>query len=582
MHRYSVYLTLLMVFVSCVALAGPSLSRAEPLVLSTESSYWPITAANLSVTDALPLSVDAESVMDGEFEFVPKQDSSSVPVLDGKGKTIWGSFQLRNPRDTPIAINTVIKYSFLDRIDWFWRNGDGALSQVTSGLRSPAGQGTAPSRFPMIEFLMQPGETRDVYFKVRSDTIVILPIRVYERARWLREETIDLMALGVVVGCLLTMLLLGCLFYLTFRSAAFLWFGGFCLTSIAYLGITSGIGKAYLWPQSTLPFQQPLWLVMGLGLVVNVFFVASFLGTRDCAPRYHKLLLMIAAVSLLVCFNSWLPNGFSLLVFVVSTGLGPLAILGGALVLWRRGVSGAGLIAISWIPNQLGLMWAYLRSFDVVPYFDGNHYTMPVTIMLTALAFMWALHRMSSKAEHEATHDQLTELPNRTLFDRRISKPSQRSGRSVGVMQIDLDGFKGINDNFGHPAGDFVLQTVADRLRRLCGARGDAFRTGGDEFIVLCHRRTRKEDVEALAASIVAEVSQPMEFKGETLNVGASVGIAYPLEDKESILNAIDEADQALYEAKAKGKGQVAAAASFGGLAHNRRSSDASSGRSSD
>ncbi|GAB5415006.1 MAG: hypothetical protein Cons2KO_26090 [Congregibacter sp.] len=567
-------LALLCSLACCALLLEPASTRASTLLLTADKNFWQVSETHLSVTDKLPGDADLAVVMDEGVPWKSHVDRSPVPVLEGKGKTIWGHFQLTNPRKTAVSIHAVIRYSFLERIDWYWQDGSGQIVHKLGGQRTPVGAGEGPSRFPMIEFVLQAGETRDVYFRVRSDTIVILPVRVYERARWLAEETFDLMVLGVVFGCLFTMLLLGGLFYGTFRHAAFLWFGGFCLNSIAYLAITTGIGKAYLWPASTLPFQQPLWLVMGLGLLVNVFFVSSFLDTRQKAPRYHKLLMTIAAVSFLVCLTAWLPPWLTGIVFVISTGLGPVAILGGAFVLWRRGVNGAGLIAISWIPNQIGLIWAYLRSFDVVPYFDGNHYTMPLTIMLNALAFMWALHRQSSQAEHEATHDQLTELPNRTLFDRRISKQTQRSGRSVGVMQIDLDGFKGINDNYGHSAGDFVLQAVADRLRKLCESSGDAFRTGGDEFIVLCHRRTRKEDVEALAARIVEEVSLPIEFNGDTLRVGASVGVAYPLEGRDNILNAIDEADAALYQAKARGKGQVAAAASFGDLAHNRRRGD--------
>ena len=575
MHPSIASLLLCLLLASALAAADAEVEAAGAVDLSPDRSLWAVTESQLSLADSLPEAVDISAVSHGEFDEQFSPSESAVPVFDGNDRTVWGRLPLRNDREVPVAINVVIKYTFFERIDWYWRESDGRTQQSSAGQRVPMPAGASPSRFPMAEFVVAPGETRVLYFKVRSDTLIVMPIRVYEHAEWVASETLDLMALGIFVGCLFTMFLVGSLFYLTFRSPAFLWFGAYCLISIVYLGLTSGVGKAYFWPGSTSTLLQPLWLVMGVALIINVFFVSAFLKTREHAPRYHRLLMAVAAVSVLVCLNDPLPLWLSGLVFVVATGLGPIAILGGALVLWLRGVSGAGLIVISWIPYQIGLMWAYLRSFDLVPYFDGNHYTMPVTSTLTALAFMWALHRQSSQAEHEATHDQLTDLPNSTLFDRRISQSNQQSGRSVGVMQIDLDGFKSINDTFGHSAGDFVLQTVADRLRSVCGSNGDAFRTGGDEFIVLCHRRTRKEDVEALANAIVEEISKPIDYNGDELAVGASVGLAYPVESRESILSAIDEADAALYEAKARGKGQVATAASFGEPLHNRRSSDA-------
>lgn len=264
-------LALLCSLACCALLLEPASTRASTLLLTADKNFWQVSETHLSVTDKLPGDADLAAVMDEGVPWKPLVDRSPVPVLEGKGKTIWGHFQLTNPRKTAVSIHAVIRYSFLERIDWYWQDGSGQIVHKLGGQRTPVGAGEGPSRFPMIEF---------------------------------------------------------------------------------------------------------------------------------------------------------------------------------------------------------------------------------------------------------------------------------------------------------------VLQAVADRLRKLCESSGDAFRTGGDEFIVLCHRRTRKEDVEALAARIVEEVSLPIEFNGDTLRVGASVGVAYPLEGRDNILNAIDEADAALYQAKARGKGQVAAAASFGGLAHNRRRGD--------
>lgn len=556
----------LVVFLPLLVLGiGVSAAYAQPtpVVLASDASYTKVEPENLLLSETIPADASIEEVLAGIYRDSFLAATTPVPVLDGWERTIWGHVRLENPGKELLAVNLVAKYTSLDRIDWYQpRAGVEPVRSVSGQLVVLDPEGLR-GRFPEVAVRLQPGQTQDVYFRVRSDTVVILPLRVYEASSWQAANVLDVLMFGLLLGCLITMSLFGCIFFMTFRLRAYLWFALFCFAASAHVFLTSGIGKAYLWPGQTVDLLFLMFVFQGLAMGSTALFVASFLNAREQAPRYNRIVQIIAGFSFLTCLATPLPMWIVVLAMIVSTGIGPLLIFGGAIRLWRLGVAGAGLVVLSWIPNQTGIVWAYLRSFNAVSYFDANHYTLPVTCTLTALAFMWALHRRTAEAEYSATHDQLTKLPNRVLFDRAISRPPPPTRRSIGIMQVDLDGFKAVNDTYGHTAGDFVLQTVAERLRLICEENGITFRTGGDEFIVLCNRRTRREDVQQLANQIIESVAQPIAWQDHTLTVGASIGVAFPLEGRETILTAIDEADAALYEAKARGKGQVALSASF-------------------
>ena len=163
------------------------------------------------------------------------------------------------------------------------------------------------------------------------------------------------------------------------------------------------------------------------------------------------------------------------------------------------------------------------------------------------------------RATEMAYHDPLTGLPNRrALIDTLDKHMGEGEGTSApfDLMFIDLDRFKGINDVYGHLAGDQVLRIVADRLRDTLDKGEKIYRMGGDEFaVVQCHKACEVHDVEKLARRIIVSLSQPIEDKGILHHIGASVGIAkYPVDAKDR-LNLMRRADVALYRAKENGRG---------------------------
>ena len=169
------------------------------------------------------------------------------------------------------------------------------------------------------------------------------------------------------------------------------------------------------------------------------------------------------------------------------------------------------------------------------------------------------LHRESTADElqHAATHDALTGLANRARFfgELRRTNEDDPSGSLLGVVYIDLDGFKPVNDAHGHATGDAVLKVVARRLERIVRETDTLARLGGDEFAVICPGVSDASQLHSLAERIVAATGQPISIDGVEVTIGSSVGLAVAPPAAFDSAALIDAADGALYEAKRAGRG---------------------------
>jgi diguanylate cyclase (GGDEF)-like protein len=154
---------------------------------------------------------------------------------------------------------------------------------------------------------------------------------------------------------------------------------------------------------------------------------------------------------------------------------------------------------------------------------------------------------------HLANHDPLTGLPNRRLLFELLQKTfdiALRSGAKVGVVYIDLDDFKPINDRFGHPAGDRALVAIAGRLRSTLRAADTVARVGGDEFVAVLASMKDRADIALAAGKILDAGGQPFMIDGKSCKVGFSMGIAVFPEDGSSIERVVGAADSAMYRVK--------------------------------
>ncbi|MCD1258314.1 diguanylate cyclase [Paenibacillus athensensis] len=161
----------------------------------------------------------------------------------------------------------------------------------------------------------------------------------------------------------------------------------------------------------------------------------------------------------------------------------------------------------------------------------------------------------------QAYHDALTGLPNRALFGERLQAGVQAAARqagSLGLLFLDLDGFKRVNDTLGHDIGDLLLQSVAERLRACIGPEDLAARMGGDEFTVIVGGAPKEADIRHLSERILGALAVPFTLNGHEAAVSASIGLCLYPQHGEDVQTLMKHADLAMYAAKEAGKNRVA------------------------
>ncbi|MCO8277727.1 GGDEF domain-containing protein [Actinoplanes sp. TRM 88003] len=308
-----------------------------------------------------------------------------------------------------------------------------------------------------------------------------------------------------------------------------------------------------------------LYPVGDVVLLAGTLFIALSPGARTAPTR-----LLLAATGVYLGMDL----GYNLLPYVLDWSwvdrLGPLVMLGNALIiaaglhpdraeLTRVGDRSHVLHPARVVFLGLALMTAPLLAM-LQSGFNGRGIVL-ITATLGCAAFVLARfttavreqERFQAQLAFQARHDALTGLANRIELGDRLSRLRPGPDAPVSVLYLDLDGFKQVNDEHGHEAGDAVLQVVSRRLSAAVRETDLVTRLGGDEFVLLCPVASPAEAAE-LADRVVHDLTRPIVWQGLTLHVGVSIGVATDAGDASS--NLIRRADHAMYEAKREGRGR--------------------------
>ncbi len=202
------------------------------------------------------------------------------------------------------------------------------------------------------------------------------------------------------------------------------------------------------------------------------------------------------------------------------------------------------------IKTESALLWIELQ----ISCFQNRHQVQE----LLAVGRDISTHRVTEEQlRHMATHDALTELPNRLLLSDRLRMTiarSRRTGQGFSVAMIDLDGFKKVNDVLGHPIGDDLLRMATTRLGKALRDSDTLARVGGDEFVAILPGTVTHAEIRIVSNRLIGTLQSPFEVQGHTIYIGASVGVAVYPEHGEDEIRLLAHADTAMYRAKDTGK----------------------------
>jgi diguanylate cyclase (GGDEF)-like protein len=199
-------------------------------------------------------------------------------------------------------------------------------------------------------------------------------------------------------------------------------------------------------------------------------------------------------------------------------------------------------------------IYTLLRIYapGVAAHIEDEAWNLPKFLAAASMILVLLEHGIAS-ATHLATHDELTALPNRRLYERRVTNAITRARRGdtgFALVVIDLNGFKTVNDTLGHQAGDELLQTVAARLRNVVRHTDTLARTGGDEFTAILELVGDITDVDHIPGAITQALREPITIQGRPCLVTASVGVAAYPTDGTTTTDLTTVADQRMYRHK--------------------------------
>lgn len=219
--------------------------------------------------------------------------------------------------------------------------------------------------------------------------------------------------------------------------------------------------------------------------------------------------------------------------------------------------SGVHLGSVSWQSRQSGSEAMQRAQLPVIAVLSLLFILLGF-LLFTIFKMMSALRRDESTARHAATHDALSGLPNRSYFNDRLRGACLDGRSEVAVLFADLDGFKEVNDTYGHDVGDRLIRAVAAGFRLLTGEGACLARLGGDEFAVVVEGQGASARALDIAQHFLAFLDEAFDFEGRTVRVGSSIGIAGDVGAMETPGELVRRADVAMYAAKAGGKNRVA------------------------
>lgn len=238
---------------------------------------------------------------------------------------------------------------------------------------------------------------------------------------------------------------------------------------------------------------------------------------------------------------------------------------GGASVLWYQ------------VNPGIPLAWIRMESFDKLA--DAVLSNLRINIMASVLALCFSLFGVAvvllyrvkhtsedkerqliskNKSLHAAAHvDALTKLPNRLALDGLLNSAMAQSKRNADLLAVcflDLDNFKRINDQMGHPSGDSLLIAAAGRMLQVVRSNDAVIRLGGDEFVLLLGSIQNEDELDVLLGRVLDLLGAPFMIDGESILISASIGASIYPRDAATGGDLVDHADRAMYEAKKKGK----------------------------
>lgn len=466
-------------------------------------------------------------------------------------------------------------YALLQRLDVYLVRDGTVARQARLGNDQPYAQRPMRGRSHAVMLDVPAGQATELLVRVDTSGARILPVSLSRPSAFHAGALNEQLLQGALVSLGVILLLYSLAQWFTLREELYLKYALLVLCSVTFSLNFFGIGEMYLWRDSAWIGRHMAGITALMAAGATALFVQDALA-GDLHPGLGVALRVVFAIHALatVAFAlDWID--IRTVGYLMNTvGLAP-SLLGvpGAWAKARRGDSVGAWFLAAWlgyfvasaimvgvVRGNIGAGFWTMHSFQLGATFDMLVF-MRIAVLRSA-ARMRATQRAAQERDrmHSLAHsDPLTGLLNRRgLHDALDSAlPRATNERVLAVYLLDLDGFKPVNDQFGHDVGDELLLVVAQRLRGSVRSGDGVARIGGDEFVVMAVGLTHEGQAEELGVKLLEAFATPFALRNNICRVGATIGYALAPRDASDAAALIKAADSAMYAGKQKGKGRL-------------------------
>jgi diguanylate cyclase (GGDEF)-like protein len=564
---FSVLLLLCLAMGAAPAAAAVALPAMLVLDDSTPSiQAWPAVTVLADPTGALAISDIAASK-----QFAVPQTANGT--LGMRREVMWLHIPLTVSERSDGEWVFDVDYAPLQRIDVTIRSGNDLVKRASLGSLQAAGEQPRASRSHAMALQLAPGKSYDMYLRVETMGAMVLPITFSKPPVFHASALNEQMLQGLLSGLALCLLVSSLAQWVTLREHLFGKYALLISGSLLFTWLQFGIGMQYVWPGN-------VWMEMhagGLSALIaatgSFLFIEQALTGPDMKPWLSKAMKggAVLTTAVAICYAlDWI-NVYTVTAVVSTLGLAP-ALLGlpGAIKRARRGETVGIYFLLAWavyfvttailieaFKGRLPVNFWTLHSFQFGATFDMLVFMRILSLRTKALQSAMRLATRERDKFHSLAHtDPLTGLPNRRSLNETITRELSTISpqNMLAVYMLDLDGFKSVNDLYGHDVGDELLIAVANRLQANLRNSDIVSRLGGDEFVIMSSGLTTAEQAQELGEKLVRAFDAPCVLSHHVCKVGLTIGYALAPLDERDIFGLLKLADGAMYAGKMAGK----------------------------
>ncbi len=531
-----------------------------------EVELWPYVTVYEGKSEQLSI----EQIIETKPRFT--KPSTAYGTLGMRQEAVWLRVPLSTSAQTDGEWMLDFDYPVVNNIDAYVVSGGVIEQKAKLGNLVPRAEKPMDSRAITYPISLRPDANYAIYLRVKNEGSMILPMSLMKPSAFHKKALNEQMLQGLLVGLSLCLLIYSLAQWLSLKEHLFVKYAILISGSLMFNLLQFGVGAQYIWAGNK-------WMeVHAGGLSAMIAATGSFLFIEHALaahiPRWLSK-LMKSGAALMVAFSlcyviDWLD--INQVTTIVSTlGLAP-ALLGlpGAFRRTRMGDSVGGYFLLAWaiyfvttavlievIKGRLDANFWTLHSFQFGATVDMLVFMRVLGLRTKAMQMAAQRAQLERDSLRVMAHtDALTGLPNRRslLPIIKAELESAREGKLLGLYMLDLDGFKQVNDQYGHAVGDELLVEVSRRLTNTVRSTDVIARLGGDEFLVIAKALQNESAAQELGEKLLRPITKPFELSHQTAHIGVTIGYALAPFDATNARQLLELADSAMYVGKESGK----------------------------